>query len=167
MCRESRIWRDNTWWSYVQKTDNQMWGESMPDELIIMPCPSCGSDYNLLLDCFYPERGPRYYVTCEICRTNGPECESKAWAIKTWNNMPRKLRWTTEPPAQAGWYFLREVLASGKWRNYGPVSVYWDQDTNALQIRGWGRTTDGVTNCGHYAQTRKPEWAGPIPLPQE
>lgn len=130
-------------------------------------CPYCGSAHCLLLDFMHPDGGVRYYATCEVCHASGPESGRREEAVEQWNSLPRKLRWTTKPPSQEGWYFLREAWASGKWRNHGLVFVYFDKETETLQIRGWGRSIVGVASWGHPQQKRKPEWAGPIPMPQE
>jgi len=75
------------------------------------------------------------------------------------------LTWTTEPPKVAGWYFLREQGKTIPWRNHGVVSVYFDEKTQLLQIRGFGRSTGGARNYGFAGYAT--QWAGPIPEPKE
>lgn len=139
----------------------------MPNELTIKSCPYCGSENCSLLVFTHPDWSVSHYVNCGGCHASGPENKLREKAVEQWNSVYRGPRWTTNPPSQEGWYFLRDAWASGKWRNHGLVRVYWDEETEALQIRGWGRTIGGVSNWGHHQQLYDPEWAGPIPLPIE
>jgi hypothetical protein len=48
-------------------------------------CPFCNS-----IDTRMGEHGDQHYVWCHACRASGPECDTEAEAIETWDK-PRKM----------------------------------------------------------------------------
>ena len=104
----------------------------MPEKL--KPCPACGvrRDVDIL-----PEQ-----VMCWNCFCRGSVKASISEAIESWNALPRRLRWTKEPPKEPGWYWVRD---------YG----------KRIHI------VDVGCDMTEYEPQPHREWAGPIPEPEE
>lgn len=119
----------------------------------LKPCPHCGSDNVECLICTInadENQDVHFHIACEGCYTSGPIADTGEIAGKLWNSLPRALRWTTEPPTVAGWYWYSMgkghavcllVCADGK------AKLSKDHFTDAELLGG--------------------EWAGPIPAPVE
>ena len=127
----------------------------MPEVILPCPNPKCGSKF-VMTD---TSPSGADIVKCCTCFMHGPYSDTEESAIAAWNALPRALTWTHEPPKVAGWYFIREKWASGKWRNHGVMKIYADE-SGILQVRGWGETSGGVVKYGNDF-----EWAGPIAPP--
>ena len=70
----------------------------------LKPCPHCGGNKcSARID--FLNGG--FYVGCPDCGMRGPNLSVKVLAIIAWNDIPRNLKWTSEPPTQPGWYFTR------------------------------------------------------------
>lgn len=109
----------------------------------IMPCPFCGSE-NLGIRVNPVEKSwnAMSAVACKDCYAQGPTVPGDDAAIKSWNRMPRVLRWTKEPPAKPGWYWRHVPPA------FGIVIEYVDPEKwEGVPIGAW--------------------WAGPVPEPEE
>ncbi|MBD5417323.1 MAG: hypothetical protein HDR50_06625 [Desulfovibrio sp.] len=112
----------------------------------LKPCPSCGYQY--------PETANRknrygcrhYFIICSKCGMRGPRRRNLTVeeAGAAWNSLPRRLRWTQEPPKVAGLYLCREH--------------------ERKEIRLYRLHQEDVD---FYAEYSSGEWAGPIPEPQE
>lgn len=63
-------------------------------------------------------------------------------AIRSWNRMPRVLRWTKEPPTKPGWYWVR----------------FDKEEIRMLEIR-----RSELKTIQKFTEW---EWAGPIPEPK-
>ena len=110
----------------------------MPEKL--KPCPACGTPGDTLE--VYPVKDGFYQVVCWDCFMRGTRLLSPDKAIKAWNALPRRLRWTKEPPKDPGWYWIRD---------YG----------KRIHI------VDVGCDMTEYEPQPYREWAGPIPEPEE
>ena len=121
-------------------------------ELKPLPCPACGNLHPSIASGPHEITGEWCSkIKCYPCGMCGPEVfASEDVTIKEWNNLPRALHWTTEPPKVAGWYWYSMgkghavcllVCADGK------AKLGKDHFTDAELLGG--------------------EWAGPIPAPLE
>lgn len=109
----------------------------------LKPCPHCGSDNVECLICTInadENQDVHFHIACEGCYTSGPIADTGEIAGKLWNSLPRALRWTTEPPTVAGWYWHHMPPA------FGTVIEFFDPE---------------ISEAG------RGEWAGPIPEPKE
>lgn len=110
----------------------------MPEKL--KPCPACGTPGDTLE--VYPVKDGFYQVGCWDCFMRGTRLLSPDKAIKAWNALPRRLRWTKEPPKEPGWYWIRD---------YG----------KRIHI------VDVGCDMTEYEPQPYRKWAGPIPEPEE
>lgn len=129
----------------------------MPEKL--KPCPACGTPGDTLE--VYPVKDGFYQVVCWDCFMRGTRLLSPDKAIKAWNALPRRLRWTNEPPKEPGWYWHEE--------NHGgkhPAHVF-RVVTSALEtgiyVRFFGQPADVIHKIDHISG----KWAGPMPEPEE
>lgn len=104
----------------------------MPEKL--KPCPACGARRNVDI---IPGQ-----VVCWDCLCRGSSRHRTDDAVKQWNALPRRLRWTKEPPKDPGWYWIRD---------YG----------KRIHI------VDVGCDMTEYEPQPHREWAGPIPEPEE
>ena len=104
----------------------------------LKPCPLCGTPGDTLE--VYPVKDGFYQVGCWDCFMRGTRLLSPDKTIKAWNALPRRLRWSKEPPKEPGWYWHSQPP------HFGVVIEYFDPDEN---------TPSGA------------QWAGPIPEPEE
>lgn len=104
----------------------------MPEKL--KPCPACGARRNV--DIISGQ------VVCWDCLCRGSSRHRTDDAVKQWNALPRRLRWTKEPPKDPGWYWIRD---------YG----------KRIHI------VDVGCDMTEYEPQPYREWAGPIPEPEE
>lgn len=104
----------------------------MPEKL--KPCPACGARRNVDI---IPGQ-----VVCWDCLCRGSSRHRTDDAVKQWNALPRRLRWTKEPPKEPGWYWVRD---------YG----------KRIHI------VDVGCDMTEYEPQPHREWAGPIPEPEE
>lgn len=130
----------------------------MPEKL--KPCPACGTPGDTLE--VYPVKDGFYQVGCWDCFMRGTRLLSPDKAIKAWNALPRRLRWTNEPPKEPGWYWWR----TDKWNDAQIVFVdRWifckthRLGFSAKFLKNWKKEHDVAALDG--------EWAGPIPEPEE
>lgn len=110
----------------------------MPEKL--KPCPACGTPGDTLE--VYPVKDGFYQVGCWDCFMRGTRLLSPDKARGAWNALPRRLRWTKEPPKEPGWYWVRD---------YG----------KRIHI------VDVGCDMTEYEPQPHREWAGPIPEPEE
>ena len=110
----------------------------MPEKL--KPCPLCGTPGDTLE--VYPVKDGFYQVGCWDCFMRGTRLLSPDKAIKAWNALPRRLRWSKEPPKEPGWYWIRD---------YGKRIHIVDMGCDMTE----------------YEPQPYREWAGPIPEPEE
>lgn len=110
----------------------------MPEKL--KPCPACGTPGDTLE--VYPVKDGFYQVGCWDCFMRGTRLLSPDKAIKAWNALPRRLRWTKEPPKEPGWYWIRD---------YG----------KRIHI------VDVGCDMTEYEPQPYRKWAGPIPESEE
>ena len=104
----------------------------MPEKL--KPCPACGARRNVDI---IPGQ-----VVCWDCLCRGSSRHRTDDAVKQWNALPRRLRWTKEPPKEPGWYWVRD---------YG----------KRIHI------VDVGCDMTEYEPQPHREWAGPIPEPEQ
>ena len=100
----------------------------------LKPCPACGARRNVDI---IPGQ-----VVCWDCLCRGSSRHRTDDAVKQWNALPRRLRWTKEPPKDPGWYWIRD---------YG----------KRIHI------VDVGCDMTEYEPQPYREWAGPIPEPEE
>lgn len=72
----------------------------------LKPCPECGDGDFLLVVKNLPSE--EWSVYCG-CGHNGMLYKTRAEAIEAHNSLPRALRFTSDPPKVAGWYWLRDL----------------------------------------------------------
>lgn len=107
----------------------------MPEKL--KPCPACGARRNVDI---IPGQ-----VVCWDCLCRGSSRHRTDDAVKQWNALPRRLRWSKEPPKEPGWYWnMRQGYPK-------EMTISWYSETRLANLY-----TDG-----------KDIWAGPIPEPEE
>lgn len=129
----------------------------MPEKL--KPCPACGTPGDTLE--VYPVKDGFYQVGCWDCFMRGTRLLSPDKAIKAWNALPRRLRWTKEPPKDPGWYWHEE--------NHGgkhPAHVFrvvTSTKETGIYVRFFGQPADVIHKIDHISG----KWAGPIPEPEE
>ena len=112
----------------------------MSKEIELMPCPHCGKidlqiDWNGVYE--------RHFVRCynHECHMQGPEVYGKEAAAKAWNDLPRALAWSSEPPSEPGFWW---------WELCGNRGVDLIQDPEKRVVKDYHA-----------------KWAGPIPEPKE
>ena len=128
----------------------------------LKPCPACGCIAPRMKNLSPYKLSPPVGVWCpdclmEVCRwTDGDE------AVRVWNALPRRLRWTKEPPKDPGWYWWRP----DKWNDAQIVFVdRWifckthRLGFSAKFLKNWKE--------GHDVAALDGEWAGPIQEPEE
>lgn len=127
----------------------------MPDTAL-KPCPSCGS-HRLETNERRHRNGHRHaFVICPKCGLRGPWGKTRVEAEAAWNDLPRAMRWTKEPPTKPGWYWWREAPRE---RTYVVEVFYGEQHINMQLICvRYAGTDDKV----HYIVEFDGEWAGPI-----
>lgn len=104
----------------------------MPEKL--KPCPACGARRDVDIT-----PGQIVCWNC-LCRSSVESDTPKA--VRAWNSMARRLRWSKEPPKEPGWYWIRD---------YG----------KRIHI------VDVGCDMTEYEPQPYREWAGPIPEPEE
>ena len=117
----------------------------------LMPCPCCDETKSLF---FYDYPTGTFAVCCANCGMRGPALGySKEDATRTWNALPRRLRFSKEKPTEPGWYWhgkykpsIVRVVTPSSGRMFYCISGYPDQ-------------YDVLNDDG--------EWAGPIQEPEE
>lgn len=113
----------------------------MSKEIDLKPCPHCGGTEMRIFDRLYDGHKERvYYVVCLDCRMKGPETSSSNSAAQAWNDLPRALVWSSEPPSESGFWW---------WELCGNRGVDLIQDPEKRVIRDY-----------------RAKWAGPIPEPK-
>ena len=126
----------------------------MPEKL--KPCPACGTPGDTLE--VYPVKDGFYQVVCWDCFMRETRRLSPDKAIKTWNAMPRPLRWTKEPPTKPGYYWHE------KDHEKQPVYVFraaTPEGEKALYTHFFGEG-----DVVHKIERMSGKWAGPIPEPK-
>ena len=127
-------------------------------EIELKPCPHCGGREIRVFDKYYSGAIARaYYVICFDCWMKGPELSGNEAAAEAWNNLPRALVWSSEPPKVPGYYWCRD-------EKYSSV-------VEVVQMRdAWGKDSLFLFYPGNDVEAYIPqgrEWAGPIQAPQE
>lgn len=125
----------------------------------LKPCPACGTPGDTLE--VYPVKDGFYQVGCWDCFMRGTRLLSPDKAIKAWNALPRRLRWTKEPPKEMGWYWHEENHGSKH-----PAHVFrvvTSGGETGVYVRFFGQPADVVHKIDHISG----KWAGPIPEPEE
>lgn len=125
----------------------------MSNEIELLPCPHCGGtdlqvDYNGVWE--------RHFVRCynHDCHMQGPEVYGREAAAEAWNNLPRALVWSSEPPKEPGYYWCRDDRVCF----VGVVETFRDCNSLCLFYPGNEVEEDIPPGC---------EWAGPIQAPKE
>lgn len=75
----------------------------MPEVILPCPNPKCGSKF-VMTD---TSPSGADIVKCCTCFMHGPYSDTEESAITAWNNLPRALTWTHEPPKVAGDCYVR------------------------------------------------------------
>ena len=115
------------------------------------PCPECGDGDCLLVVKNLPSE--EWSVYCG-CGHNGRLYKTRVEAIEAHNALPRALRWTTEPPSVAGWYWWD----NGSVQSLARVRVV----DGKLYMTDYGCRDIKIHDCDLVER-----WAGPIPAPVE
>ena len=114
-------------------------------ELKPLPCPHCGiTDVEIAFG-----DDEMYSVDCGDCAMRGPAERNPDSAKREWNFLPRALRWTTDQPKVAGWYWWR-------WAKF--------QEHTCIEVRD-GLIVEHPRKQLRDADEIGGEWAGPIPPP--
>lgn len=76
------------------------------NNLFTLECPFCGKHgSDILISEFLLGMGSCY---CPSCNMQGPIASTEEKAVSYWNDMPRRLLWTSDIPKIHGYYFIRE-----------------------------------------------------------
>ncbi len=120
----------------------------MPEQL--KPCPACGETPIINAD-------SGHVICCKIVVDD----------VDCWNQLPRALRWTTEPPTVAGWYWMGtnskiDHVANAEKKNCG--GVYEIMPVKIID----GRACYDMKfeDSPIVIDTEIFEWAGPIDAPE-
>lgn len=136
----------------------------MPNEQL-KPCPACGGQAQS--DAGHDGSHVVYWVECCGCEMTGPMLRTDMdSAIAAWDQLPRALTWTTEPPKVAGWYWMRtnskiDHVANAEKENCGgvyeimPVKIIDGMPCYDMKFEDSPIVID----------TEIFEWAGPIDAP--
>ena len=89
----------------------------------------------------------------------GPRRYTRKDAVEAWNDLPRSMHWTKEPPTEPGWYFFRGNIP-GYHENNPPVYVDVHQNKVVLVRRASWVLSNLIIKYDI-------EWAGPIQEPVE
>ena len=117
-----------------------------------MPCPCCfGEEVDM------ESVDGRTLFYCARCGVSGPWGKNRNKAVKRWNNMPRRLRWTPEPPTLPGTYWF-------KYDNLPAYTLTVCYDNNVLSV-----LTDDLDYIPVIDYTRNGfgYWAGPVQEPSD
>lgn len=88
------------------------------------------------------------------------EERAEAASSEASNNPTCQMVWTTTPPSEAGWYWVRRLVRRRNFAEFAPRPVRFDRVPD-------GDGGHGVFPFGPYRVTQGLEFAGPLPLPQE
>lgn len=110
----------------------------MSKEIELKPCPHCGDEKPLVL---WTDGNSVCHVECPYCEHCGPAALKESDAILTWNDLPRALAWSSEPPSEPGFWW---------WELCGNRGVDLIQDPEKRVVKDY-----------------RARWAGPIPEPKE
>lgn len=125
----------------------------MSEELTLLPCPACGEEADIF-DSFERDGKGHVAIGWSAYCTRGclttSEHGSREKAAASWNNLPRALTWTDEPPKVPGYYWCR-YKGSGK-DTWSPTYIPACADHTKYTI---------------LFKSKDVEWAGPIPEPRE
>lgn len=139
----------------------------MPEKL--KPCPACGAtDINVFVCTLNGDDTEKLYrhAMCDTCYTSGPIAATRDGAIANWNALPRRLRWTTEPPQEPGWYWYRNTNKLDV--HIVCISYEWDEHMVDFELAArFVLETPYNWHNPHPVVLMDGEWAGPIPEPEE
>lgn len=91
----------------------------------LKPCPACGCT-NLRF-----EIGTRRVICGNAnCQFTGPKEKTHVDTVAAWNDLPRRLCWTKEPPAEPGWYWYRD-----KYRPRQVVYVFYGDEDKCMFVQ--------------------------------
>ena len=132
----------------------------------LKPCPHCGGNKcSARID--FLNGG--FYVGCPDCGMRGPNLSVKVLAIIAWNDIPRNLKWTSEPPTQPGWYFTRRNRPGKPLRVvYVKKEKRYDhrvKEERKVMTMAETRSAEGYIIEELNQDDR--QWAGPITNPKE
>lgn len=94
-----------------------------------------------------------FFILCKNCHMRGPRKKTPQEAVDTWNDLPRALQWTKEPPTTPGGYWWREK------QEKRPRIV----DVGQAAGMYLAFTPKGLCKVNELDG----EWAGPLPEPRE
>ena len=126
-------------------------------EVTLLPCPACGGKADII-DSF--ERDDKGHVAigwsayCTRGCLTTSEHGSREKAAASWNNLPRALTWTDEPPKVPGWYWFKD--------EYGIRIALIKHDSRKMN-----ELYAVIGGVGNWMSTMHGQWAGPIPGPRE
>lgn len=115
----------------------------------LKPCPACGSAA-VITGC----GGLRAICKNWDCQMTGPRKMDRDDAAAAWNALPRRQRWTKEPPTEPGEYWNR----SKKYKTKSVVQVF--EQFGKLYMFFPGSEVEEELSPDD-------EWAGPIQEPVE
>lgn len=128
----------------------------MSEEL--KPCPICESKREVDIT---PGQ-----VRCWNCLACGSARARTKDAIKDWNSIPRRLRWTKETPTKPGWYWFRNTNQRDV--HVVCIAYEWDEHMVDLELVAWFALEPPYNwHSPHIVARMDGEWAGPIPEPEE
>ena len=125
----------------------------MPEELTLLPCPLCQATAHVEYHNGYLR------VICEgepgcPFRMGGKRFVFTDECYDWWNNLPRALEWTTEPPKGPGWYWFKD--------EYG-IRIAWIKHDS----RKMNELYAVIGGVGNWMSILHGQWAGPINEPLE
>nr|DAF89907.1 MAG TPA: restriction alleviation protein [Siphoviridae sp. ctwHj1] len=137
----------------------------MSEELTLLPCPLCQATAHVEYHNGYLR------VICEgepgcPFRMGGKRFVFTDECYDWWNNLPRALTWTTEPPKVPGLYWTRKMKGD-------PPIIFTIYERNTpkgrvrIEARIFFSSVTSRTYRGEKPEHLGLEWAGPIPEPRE
>lgn len=129
-------------------------------EVTLLPCPACGGKADII-DSF--ERDDKGHVAigwsayCTRGCLTTSEHGSREKAAASWNNLPRALTWTDEPPKEVGNY----------WWRWDAGSKHWIYNVRLIPTIHGLITYDHSAYDAEHVEDIGGQWAGPIPEPRE
>ncbi len=139
-------------------------------------CPACGKPVELEGGQSWHDQH-RFLIKCYECGCSRVSDTDKDECVRRWNALPRRLRWTKEPPTEPGWYFCQRICKDAE--NQYPlrvVHIHYDvvMGKHVLCYGGcaWYGVEDDRQESSPLCDISKSAleemwWAGPIQEPVE
>lgn len=129
------------------------------DSFQLKPCPACGASVKITGGDEWHNQH-EFWICCEnkecgcvrVGDTEREEC------IRRWNDLPRALNWTKEPPTKEGWYWFKDDMDYP----YVVQVAEFAMEGNDLMVAF--TETEEIYPLTKFSGAY---WAGPITTPKE